>query len=319
MLKITAFRKGRPIRNISVRNVRALASGENTVWVDIERGTRKDLEFVAKSFGLHPLTVEDMKRSNSLPKVDMVNGAYTMVIFHEAYYDRHVRKIKTSEIDFCIGRNFIVTVHLAAMKNVEDVRRKLMSGVYQKITPDRIMYRIMDLEVDCYNDLMNQLDDEIEDLEDKLLRGKGERTLHILSDHRREVTDLRRIVGPQRDILNKLSRGEVKFVSKEMLFYYKDIYDHIFRFYTSLEAHRDLITSAFETYTSIQSNNINKVVKQLSIISTVFLPLTFIVGIYGMNFRVMPELDNEYGYFAVLLVLAAVGTGMFVYFRKKYR
>jgi len=319
MLKITAFKKGKPISNISLKSIGKLASGDRTVWIDIERGTRKDFEFVAKTFGLHPLTIEDMRKSNSLPKIDMVDDAYTMVIFHEAYYDRHVRKIKTSEIDFCIGRNFIITVHFVAMKNIEHVRKKMMSGAYQKVTPDRIMYRIMDLGVDRYNDLMNQLDDEIEKLEDKLLRGKNEGTLHVLSDHRREVTDLRRIVGPQRDILNKLSRGEVNFVSEEMLFYYKDMYDHIFRFYTSLEAHRDLITSAFETYTSMQSNNINQVVKQLSIISTVFLPLTFIVGIYGMNFRVMPELDYDLGYYSVLLVLALVGIGTFAYFKKKYK
>ncbi len=317
-MKITAFRKGRPLKNISVKSFRKITSGSNIVWVDIERGGKKDFQFVAEKFKLHPLTVEDMRKSNSLPKIDLLQDRYMFVIFHELYYDRHVKKIKMNEIDFCIGKNFIITVHVPPMKNIEAVRKKVLSTAYADLKPDHIMHKIMDLEVDGYMYLMDQLDEEIENLEDKLIKGKADGgVLHLLSDHRREITELRRIVGPQRDIINKLSRGETPFVSQHMLLYFRDIYDHMFRFYSSLEAHRDLVTSAFETYTSVQSNAINQVIKQLTVIATIFLPLTFVVGIYGMNFRVMPELDYEYGYYIVLAATAIIGGGMWLYFRKK--
>lgn len=318
MIRIVAFKDGRPVRNIPARSLGSLLKGKNVVWVDVERGSRKDFDFLQRTFNMHPLTIEDMAKSNSLPKIDIVNRSYMFVIFHELYYDKQVKKIKMNEINFCIGRNFLITVHIPAMKSVEDVRKKLMSKIYAGITADQIMHKIMDAEVDGYNRLMDELDDEIEDLEDRLLKGKSSHVLHILSDHRREVAQLRKIVGPQRDMLNKLSREDTGFISPKMRFYFRDIYDHVFRFYNGLEAHRDMISSAFETYTSIQSNNINKVVKQLSIISTVFLPLSFIVGVYGMNFENMPELQHEMGYYAVLGLVAAVGTSMFVYFKRKY-
>ena len=318
MIRIVAFKNGKPIKNIQARNLSGLMKGDNVVWVDVERGSRKDFEFVQKVFKLHPLTIEDMVKSNSLPKIDVVDNRYMFVIFHELYYDRQVRKVKMNEINFCIGRNFLITVHIPAMKSVEGVRKKLMSKIYSGMSADNIMHKIMDVEVDGYNDLIDQLDDEIEDLEDRLLKGRNEHVLHILSDHRREVAQLRKIVGPQRDMLSKLSRDESGFISGQMTFYFRDIYDHVFRFYNSLETHRDMISSAFETYTSIQSNNINKVVKQLSIISTVFLPLSFLVGIYGMNFSFMPGLDHDLGFYAMTLIVAIVGISMFVYFRRKY-
>ena len=318
MLKITAFRKGRPLKGLHVKNLRRLLSGDNIVWVDIERGTKKDFQFVAEKFKLHPLTVEDMRKLNSLPKVDVLQDRYMFVIFHELYYDRHVKKIKMNEMDFCVGKNFIITVHVPPMKSVETVRKKVLSTTYADLKPDHIMHKIMDLEVDGYMQMMDQLDEEIEDLEDRLIRGKANgNVLHLLSDHRREVTELRKIVGPQRDIINKLSRGEIPFITQHMLLYFRDIYDHMFRFYSSLEAHRDFVSSAFETYTSLQRTTTDRVIKQLTIISTIFLPLTFIVGIYGMNFRVMPELDYEYGYYIVLAAVTAIGVGMYLYFRKK--
>lgn len=287
------------------------------LWVDIERGTKKDFEFIGDKFNLHPLTVEDMRKLNSLPKVDVFQNKYMFIIFHELSYDRHVKKIRLSEINFCVGKNFVITVHVPPMKSVEIVRKKVLSTIYADMMPDHIVHKIMDIEADGYMQTMDQLDEEIENLEDKLIRGRANGVLHLLSDHRREITELRKVVGPQRDIINRLSRGDMPFISQHMLIYFRDIYDHIFRFFSSLEAHRDLVTSAFETYTSVQSNTINQVIKQLTVIATIFLPLTFVVGIYGMNFRVMPELNYEYGYFFVLAALAIIGGGMYLYFRKK--
>lgn len=319
MLKIAAFRKGKPVKDISVKNIRGLMSGNGTVWVDIERGNKKDFEFVASTFKLHPLTIEDMRNSNSLPKIDIVGNEYTMVIFHEVYYDKHVKKIRMSEVDFCIGKNFIITVHPTASASIDETRRRLMTGRYSDLAPDKVMYDIMDFEVEGYMSMMSQLDSEIENLENRLLRGRTDGILSVLSDHRREVTQLRKIVGPQREIINKLSHGESPMVSEGMLFYFRDISDTMFRFYTSLESHRDAVTSAFETYTSIQSNNINKVLKQLSIISTVFLPMSFVAGIYGTNFEFVPGLSHSYGFYMMLALLLVIGASMYAYFKKKYR
>ncbi|MBI4894466.1 MAG: magnesium/cobalt transporter CorA [Candidatus Aenigmarchaeota archaeon] len=319
MLKIAAFKRGKPVKNISVKKIRGLMSRSSMVWVDVERGSRKDFDFISKTFKLHPLTVEDMRNSNSLPKIDIVGKEYTMVIFHEVYYDRQVKKIRMSEVDFCIGKNFIITVHQVASASIESVRRKFMSGIYPDVSPDRVMHGVMDSEVEGYVTMMDQLDSEIEHLENRLLKGRTDGILGILSDHRREVTELRKIVGPQREIISKIYHGESPIVSEGMLFYFRDISDNMFRFYSSLESHRDAVTSAFETYTSIQSNNINKVLKQLSIISTVFLPMSFVAGIYGTNFQFVPGLSHSYGFYVMLLLLLVIGTGMYTYFKRKYK
>lgn len=317
MMRISVFKDGRALKKAPRGRLGRLGSGGRVVWVDIERGTARDFETVSREFGLHPLTVEDMRKSNSLPKVDVLDGRYVFVIFHELYYDRLVKKIKMNEVDFCVGKNFIITVHTPPMKTIELVRRKVLSTKYADLRPDHIMHKVMDIEVDGYMKMMDQLDQEIEHLEDKLLGGRGENVLALLSDHRREIAELRKVVGPQRDIVNRLSRGETGFVSKPMLYYFRDVYDHMFRLNSSLDAHRDLIVSAFETYNSIQSHSVNKVIKQLTIMATIFLPLTFITSVYGMNFRNMPELDYQYGYYVVLVVMFAIAFGMWIYFRKK--
>lgn len=317
MLKILAFNDGRQLSKIP-KDVSSLLSGKNMVWVDIENGSRKDFDFVGKNFGLHPLTIEDMRKSNSLPKLDILENDYMFLIFHELYYDRHVKKIKMDEVDFCVGKNFLITVHIPPVKSVQIVWDKVKRNPdLTKVGPDYLMHGIMDLEVDGHMRLMDELDEEIENLEDKLLRRRGNNVLNLLSDHRREIAELRKVVGPQRDIINRLSRGESHFISQQMIYYFRDIYDHIFRFYSGLEAHRDLLVSAFETYNSVQSHSVNSVIKQLTVVATIFLPLTFITSVYGMNFRNMPELGYEYGYYIVLAVMAAIAVGMWFYFRKK--
>lgn len=318
MLRFFALSNGRPVKKVDAKNAHRFMSGKNVLWVDVERGTPADFEFVRKTFDVHPLTLEDMRSHQSIPKIDTLQDKYMFIVFHRIYYDKSARRIRTEEIDFCVGKNFVVTVHVPKVESIDELREKMRSAQARVTGPDFVLHQVMDKEVDGYIQLMSDLDDEIEVMEDKLIKGRVGKVLQNLSHHRHEMTVLRRIVGPQREIINALSRGNAPYISERMLLYFRDIFDHIYRFYTRLESHRELVASTFETYMSVQSNSINQVIKQLTIIATIFLPLTFITGVYGMNFDAMPELRFEYGYYLTLAAMAALGIWMWIYFKKRY-
>ena len=319
MLDIVAFSDGKPVKDVTEETARDFLSGKKMVWVNINGGTQKDFDFVKDAFDIHPLTIEDMKVRQSIPKLDALQDRYVFVVFQRIFYDKQSKTIRLSEIDFCLGKNFLVTVHSDPLDTVDDYRSRLLSGgVKIRSGPDSLMHNIMDMEVDKFTKVVDDLDDEIEELEENLIKGGTGDTLEKLNDHRRQIAGLKKVVVPQRDIINKMARGDVPFIAAVMLFYFKDIYDHMFRFHLNLDSHRELIASAFETYTSVQSNSINKIIKQLTIISTIFLPITFITGVYGMNFRVMPELELSYGYYMAMAIMIIIGVAMWLYFMKRY-
>ena len=319
MLKVVALKNGKTVEDVEQNKLAEFANGKNFVWVDIENGTKDDFKFIEEAFNIHPLTIEDMKSHNTLPKMDILADRYLFIAFHKIYYNKNKKKIDTAEIDFCLSKNFIITVHVGVMEKIDDYRKRLIAGtaLLRSGGPDSVLHNIMDIEVDMFTQLVDELDDQVERLEDKLIKGNTENALQELSDHRREVSLLRKTVIPEREIINRLSRGEAPFISSKMLFYFRDVYDHMFKFYLSLDAHRELISSTFETYTSVQSNKVGQTNKQLTVIATIFLPLTFITGVYGMNFANMPELQHPYGYFAILGVMAVIGFFMWTFFKKK--
>lgn len=320
MMKIFAFKSGKAVGEISKNDAYSYAAGKDCIWINVQNGTPEEYDFISKTFDIHPLTTENMKTANNIPKMDLLQDRYMFLIFHRIFYDKQLRKVKTTEIDFCISNNFIITVHNEPVPNIDSYMSRASSKNFRiKGGPDGIMHDIIDAEVDTFTQLVDDLDDEVERMEDMLIRGETQNTLQVVNKHRRQIFEMKKVVGPEREIISKLSRGESPFITRQMLIYYRDIYDHMFRFYLGLEAHRELIASTLETYASVQSNSINKVIKQLTVIATIFLPLTFITSVYGMNFRNMPEIAHEYGYYATLAVMAVIGVVMWIYFRtKKY-
>ncbi|MBC7977913.1 MAG: magnesium/cobalt transporter CorA [Myxococcales bacterium] len=289
------------------------------IWVDLERKSADADTLLADVVKLHPLTIEDIWHDRSRPKIDDFDE-YLYVIIHGIGAANH-DKLQTVEIDVVIGPNWLITHDPAGLVS-DDVGTELDHS-------PRVMARgiawlahaLLDRAVDRYLPVVDEFDADIDQLENDVLDYAGTprgRTvmLRILAFKRR-LQELRRMSIHQREILLRLSRGEIDEIPTEALPFYRDVYDHFQRINDIAESHRDLVTSALDAFLSVQSNRMNEVMKTLTLTSTVMLPLTFIAGVYGMNFEHMPELKWLWGYPAVLGVMLAVATGIVLWFRHR--
>ena len=296
----------------------ALGEGRR-IWIDLERQTPEANALLADMLKLHPLTIEDIWADRMRPKLDDFDD-YLYVIVHGIGGAKHDR-LQTIEIDIVIGPNWLVTHDPAGLVSddvgteLDHSTRMMTKGVAW------LAHAILDRAVDQYLPVIDQLDAEIEQLENEVLdragtpRGRGV-LMRILSFKRR-LQELRRMSIHQREILLRLSRGEMDEIPADALPFYRDVYDHFLRINDLAEGYRDLVTSALDAYLSVQSNRMNEIMKTLTLISTVMLPLTFIVGLYGMNFKHMPELDWVWGYPAAIGLMIVVAGAILLWFRHR--
>jgi magnesium transporter len=300
-------------------DIRAALEAGRRIWIDLERKTHDADVLLGEVLKLHPLTIEDIWAERSRPKIDDFD-AYLYVIVHGIGAAKH-DMLKTVEIDLVLGPNWLVTHDPAGLVSddvgteLDHSARVMAKGVAW------LAHAILDRAVDQYLPVIDQLDTEIEQLENDVLALAGTRRgrhvlLRILSFKRR-LQELRRMSIHQREILLRLSRGEIDEIPADALPFYRDVYDHFLRINDIAEGYRDLVTSALDAYLSVQSNRMNEIMKTLTLISTVMLPLTFIVGLYGMNFKHMPELEWVWGYPAALLLMLVVAASILLWFRHR--
>lgn len=303
-----------------------LKDKDKIVWVDIVNAKVADYKVLKDVFNFHPVTIDDCRHVRTLPKIDFFDD-YVFLIVHAAHFEKNKEYLKMKELDIYLSKNYVVTVHLEEMRSINNTLEKMKlnpSNFFHG--PDFIMHDIIDFMVDNYFDVVDYWDIRIDEVETEALQSKLKRDL--LKDMiliKKALIKLRKTVLPQRDVISRLSKGEAKFISRESLFYYSDINDHIHRIYNMIENQRDLLGSVFDAYFSSlsinmteTSNKINRVMQRLTIVSTIFLPLTFVTSLYGMNFRNMPELEYQYGYFILLAMMIVLGVGLFIYLRKNY-
>ncbi|RLI97013.1 MAG: magnesium and cobalt transport protein CorA [Candidatus Aenigmatarchaeota archaeon] len=296
---------------------KAIKSGKKTVWIDVRDPTEEEHTFLKEMLSLHPLTLDDLRQKNEMPKIEVFDN-YILAVFHTVDYMPRKREIEMVEIDACLGKNYLVTLHDGEFKSTDILSKRINSNpALMKRGADFLLHAIMDYTIDQYLPLLDSWDAEIEKLEDRIIRGDTEGALEKLVDFRRRVSEMRRSIAPQRHVINTLSRGYMPMVSEKVSVYFRDVYDHISKAYGILESQRDLINSAFQAYSSNASNQMNDVMKTLTLVATIFIPLTFITGIYGMNFVNMPELSHPLGYFIVLMAMFTVGISMVLYFKKR--
>jgi magnesium transporter len=299
--------------------IRAALTDGQRIWIDLERQSPEADALLTDALKLHPLTIEDIWAERSRPKIDDFDE-YLYVIIHGIGAAKR-DKLQTVEIDVVIGPNWLVTHDPAGLVSddigteLDHSARVMAKGIAW------LAHAILDRAVDRYLPVIDQLDSEIEQLENEVLDRAGTRRgrgvlMQILSFKRR-LQELRRMSIHQREILLRLSRGEVDEIPAEALPFYRDVYDHFLRINDIAEGYRDLVTSALDAYLSVQSNRMNEIMKTLTLMSTVMLPLTFIVGLYGMNFKHMPELEWVWGYPAALGFMACVVGGIVLWFRHR--
>jgi len=287
-----------------------LKDKSSVVWVDMDAPTTDDERILLDVFKFHPLTVEDCRENRHYPKIEEFPD-YVYFIVHGVTADTSPEAFNTIELDGFLGPNYVITYHHDTFRSINNVKQLLRTSpvACQRGAPF-LLHQILDQVVDYYSPILDSFDEKIDLLEDNIfaLKKPNNQILAEIMDLKRGVLRLRRISTKQMDILYRMSRGEFHLIPPEMLPFYRDIYDHLVRVTDLAESYRDLIGGSLDAYLSVVSNRLNEIMKVLTIFSAVMLPLTFIAGVYGMNFENMPELHSRYGYYAAwgLMILVAV-------------
>jgi magnesium transporter len=294
-----------------------LKDDDSIVWADFEAPTEAEDEILASVFNFHPLAIEDCVTESHLPKLDDY-GDYLFLVVHGARRGETAGTFNTIEVNFFVGKRFLVTFHREHLKSIDKTKKRSQLNVIPLSKGlDFLLYEIMDALVDNYFPILDYFDEAIEELEQESFDNPTRSTLDRIFALKRDVTALRRITGPQREIFNRLSRDPFPVISRRAAPYFRDVYDHLYRISDLSDSYKELSASLMEAYLMVVSNRLNEVIKVLTLLATVMLPLTVITGIYGMNFRFMPELEWKYGYFAVLGLMGGVVFGLLYFFKRR--
>lgn len=282
------------------------------VWIDVLDPDEASLVAVSKRFPLPPLAIEDCLHYPQRPKLDAYHDQsflvwlFPQVIIGDGY--------TAHELDVFLGEEHLVTVHQADVpalgRIIEHADAYLERGV------EWTLHAILDMAVDEVFPLVEALSDDLEQLEGMMLAESNPGQLQRLYTVKRALVSLHKVVGPERDIVRGLARLEA-FVEPDAYMYFQDVGDHLARLADQIDTYREVANGTMDIYLSSQSNRMNQIMKQLTVVATVFMPLTLLSGIYGMNFRYMPELEWRYGYFGVWAVMGLIALGMVAYFRRK--
>jgi magnesium transporter len=299
--------------------------GKDVSWLNICGIHNTELiARIGKIFKIHALVLEDILNVSHNTKIDEFED-YIFIITKMINYNEAENLLNIEQVSFILGKNFLITFQEREGDVFDIIRDKIRSnnGRIRTSGADYLAYRLIDTIVDNYFLVLDKIDERIEDIEDELLDNPEQSTLQSIHSLRKEVIHLKRNVTPLRDILHALEREQYNFIDKSTQIYLRDLYDHIRQIIDTIDNYREVINGLQEVYLSSASNKMNEIVKVLTIISTIFIPLTFIVGIYGMNFRTdvsiwnMPELAWSYGYPFVMALMLMVVIGMTIFFKRK--
>lgn len=310
------------IRKVDITpNACAPYIGTNTVsWMDIQGlGSETVLKQVGEIFNLHPLLLEDVVNVPQRPKLEDYNNQL-LVISQMVRLKEDESGFDTEQVSFVLGKRYLLSFQEEELQDCFEIVRdriRTSQGRVRKSGADYLTYLLLDTIIDGYFPVVEHYEDRIEALEDAIISNPDRETMQEIYDVRRELLALRRLIWPMRNVLHLLMRDHHGIVSDEVQIYFRDSYDHVIQILEIIEAYRELAASLMDVYMSTMGNKLNEIMKFLTVISTIFIPLTFIVGVYGMNFDNMPELKGEWSYFLVWLVMLAVAGGLIFYFWRK--
>jgi len=300
-----------------------LSNEQGLLWVDFDHSQAQESEpILTKMFKFHPLAVDDALSESHIPKLDDW-GEYLYIVLHAVAIDaQDHRRVDTKELDIFIGKNYLVTHHDEPIEAVERVWSGLQRDQRQlKSGPDHVLYRLADEIAGSFMPVVEQFDEEIDEIEDTIFDQPRSSTLEHIFIIKRSVLYLRRIIAPQREVLNKLARDDYKVIDEHERVYFRDVYDQLVRMYDITEGVRDLGSGTLDTYLSVTSNRMNDVMKTLTIITTVFMPISFLAGFFGMNFfQPAYPLEAWTGLPAFIIMMGifiATPIGMLMWMRKR--
>ena len=288
-------------------------------WINIDGIHEVSLiEKIGNHFEMHPLILEDIVNSTQRPKLEDF-GHYIFIILKMIYFDEKENATKIEQVSLILGENYVISFQEREGDIFESIRERIRKGKgrIRKMGSDYLAYALLDAVVDSYYLILEKLGEQLEDLEDRVVSNPQPETSQEIHKLKREMIFLRRSVWPLREVINSLERGESPLIKKACRIFLRDVYDHTIQVIDTVETFRDMVSGMHDTYLSSISNKMNEVMKVLTIIATIFIPLTFIAGIYGMNFEFMPELKWHGAYFAVWGIIVFVAALMVIYFKRK--
>lgn len=276
------------------------------------------IEKIGTHFGVHPLILEDIMNTTQRPKMQDF-GDYVFLVLKMFNYDEKNNEENIEQMSLILGRNFVISFQEKQGDAFDPVRERIRKGNcrLRRMGSDYLAYALIDAIVDSYFLILEKLGERIEDVEDELVSNPRPATLQEIHNLKREMIFFRKSVWPLREVISRLERAESTLIKKATGIFIRDVYDHVIQVIDNVETYRDMLSGMLDIYLSSISNRMNEVMKVLTVIATIFIPLTFIAGIYGMNFRFMPELEWRWGYLIIWLIFIVVAIFMVIYFRRK--
>jgi magnesium transporter len=288
-------------------------------WINID-GVHDSrlISDLGSRFGVHPLILEDIMNTAQRPKMEDL-GDYIYIVVRMLDLENKTMEVRSEQVSLILGPNFVISFQEREGDVFDAVRDRIRTGKgrLRKQGPDYLAYALIDAIVDNYFVVLEKLGEKVEDIEEALVSRPDRETLHEIHAMKREMIYLRKSVWPLREVISGLERIESELIKDSTGIFLRDVYDHTIQVIDTVETYRDMLSGMLDIYLSSLSNRMNEVMKVLTIIATIFIPLTFIAGIYGMNFKFMPELEWRWGYFLVLGVMLALGVLMVILFKRK--
>ncbi len=288
-------------------------------WINIDGIHQVELiEKLGECFVLHPLLLEDVVHTGQRPKMDEFED-HLFIVLKMLYFDAEGDGIRSEQLSLIVGSSFVISFQEQEGDVFSPVRERIRRGKgrIRKKGPDYLAYSLIDGVVDHYFTILEKLGEDIESLQEELVTRPNPETLQTIQWLKKEMIFLRKSVWPLREVVSGLARGESALIKEDTLLYLRDVYDHTIQVVDTIETYRDMLSAMLDIYLSSLSNRMNEVMKVLTIIATIFIPMSFLAGVYGMNFKYMPELDYRYAYPLFWVVIISAFISMIVFFKRR--
>ncbi|MCO5234076.1 MAG: magnesium/cobalt transporter CorA [Chitinophagales bacterium] len=291
----------------------------NVSWIDIKGlHNEKLIEEIGKTTNIHALTLEDLLNTEQRPKIDFFH-TYIYIVIQTIQFNDNSQDIESEQLSIILGENYVMTFLEKPSYDLDILKERIKNkiGKIRIYGADYLAYTILDIVIDDYYDVIEKLGDKIEAIEEALMFETNKIEIQDIYILKRKLLEFRKIIWPIREILTKLEKNDTLLIKEKTALYLRDLYDHNIQLIDNIDIYRDIVSGLADVYLTKTSNRLNEIMKILTILSSIFIPLTFIVGIYGMNFNNMPELEWEYGYFFALAFMFIIAIGMAIYFKRK--
>jgi magnesium transporter len=320
------YADGRTSKDSSVASLRGAVADRGCVfWLDMSKPDDEEYSLLDEVFGFHPLAIEDSIKYVQRPKLenypaDVAGGeAYFYMVFHGPDLQTFRQKLRTKELDIFMSARYLVTIHEEEMQSIEETAKRADAdpGLVIGRGIDVLLHNILDRIVDHYQPILDYLEEALDELEERALARPEPSVLGQIAVRKRELLNLRRIVGPQREVVAQLTRGEVPFIRESTRVYLRDVQDHLIRTVEMVELYRDLVLGSRDIYLSSISNRLNETMRTLTILSVIALPMTVVTGFFGMNFESIPGLHSRQAFWITVAVMIVAVAGLLYLFRRK--